>query len=1129
MENSKQLLPSLNSVNAKNISLFVSAELSGKQNIIAPEKADNVFDFSAKFDQERNSSSKFCFYGMVESKWSDCTNLKIEFEIKDSSTNPIPSNEKFPFWVYDKESNVSAYTWSLFTNKLAGEESNLSKNLYGKKKAQYFFPFELDLNTITNTNKSLYVLINDIQKGLFLEKEIPFLFYDEDNLPLEYGLETAFFLDNGEILEINNNYPFFYDRHWIRDEFEPTGPPFVYFEEPIITIKEGDNDPRVSIDKILNVPISLSKKPRGIEKVKIEVLYGFDKDGNKYTTVTRPQDLQMSTGYVEWESTSANTTQNLKINLLDDFYVEQNERLTLKITPILGVLPHPENAQVCSIYISDNDVPSKVAFSTQSTQIIEPRGNTTYLKIPINLVLDQTVLVPDQKLTLFIDPTLSDCDSTYGFLGYRPGENLRMDKEIEIDQQNVEFTELLYFMSTKTYDIQRKIVIKMSGLTSNLVQQSFVLGQSPDYTIFVEKNLDDNFVEIRIPHNPTAGVGVLRALENPTYISTISNTSVSINAYIARLKSFQSSIFQIFPNRQITGTTTVQIDPTQVPYYYKNSLVYEDSFTLKIKNISNNQIIFDNQIILPNDTYDIHIISGFTTNQSVYYTGSEFVLKLPANTNFRGEDILPNNPLNEFRVWGFTKCLYSLAIRNNSANWFSNNIQTNDPWKDKNYTTSVINSSFLDSSTLQYQLNNEFSAVAGNNTNKKIYYLASRIQNCLSQIKFKDSSQGYQPEEYDFGNLEIESYENNNLYLTDKFLYYPSAVILPRYSSTQKTWTRSEIFLTQDTVVLENQYRVVTGTSAGNQYGSTYSIFNYPISNFTLQKPIFPYQKVIRYDFGPLFVQAGRTIVNQQIDSFMMATTTFYRAGITIGNTGIDAANWFLYKWDVANPQTKRQAVIEIVNRGSVAAPILGTMVNPNEKVWISELPLQLPSETSGIYNIVVPFQLLNNVEFFTNYKFVKEEMYQTNSGSFNINKVNAFKKAKYDISFLNFQLYNLDGTPSNTTFNYTFPINLDIKIQNSVIFGGQVNFLSTKYFLWTSFSPGVAVNGSSQTGKIICDNQILRLIPTNLPCYTRGMIAIANTTLILGVYSLDTDSPVFLSTQKTCERNGIKFYYFDN
>ena len=82
----KQLLSSKDYVNAKNIALYINSELSGEKNILKPDKADNLFDMSIKFEEERNASAKFCLYGKVESKWGDCNNLKVDFKIVDSST-----------------------------------------------------------------------------------------------------------------------------------------------------------------------------------------------------------------------------------------------------------------------------------------------------------------------------------------------------------------------------------------------------------------------------------------------------------------------------------------------------------------------------------------------------------------------------------------------------------------------------------------------------------------------------------------------------------------------------------------------------------------------------------------------------------------------------------------------------------------------------------------------------------------------------------------------------------------------------------------------------------------------------------------------------------------------------------
>ena len=154
--NQKQLLPNKRYVNAKNINLYIDSELRGEKNIIIPEKTENVFDFLVKSEQERNESSKFCFYGLVESKWGNCEDIRIDFYLKDSSTNLIKNPDSY-FWFYDKSSGNSGYTWYTKSIPLDSVDGQLSKNIYGKKKGHYFFPFEIDMHSLTKTNKSMYV------------------------------------------------------------------------------------------------------------------------------------------------------------------------------------------------------------------------------------------------------------------------------------------------------------------------------------------------------------------------------------------------------------------------------------------------------------------------------------------------------------------------------------------------------------------------------------------------------------------------------------------------------------------------------------------------------------------------------------------------------------------------------------------------------------------------------------------------------------------------------------------------------------------------------------------------------------------------------------------------------------
>ena len=45
------------------------------------------------------------------------------------------------------------------------------------------------------------------------------MFYDLDGNPVKFGSQTADVDEDGNITEIDNDFPFLYDRHWINQYF----------------------------------------------------------------------------------------------------------------------------------------------------------------------------------------------------------------------------------------------------------------------------------------------------------------------------------------------------------------------------------------------------------------------------------------------------------------------------------------------------------------------------------------------------------------------------------------------------------------------------------------------------------------------------------------------------------------------------------------------------------------------------------------------------------------------------------------------------------------------------------------------------------------------------------------------
>lgn len=1081
----KHLLPTEDYVNAKNISLFVNSELSSEVNLLRPDKADNIFDFTQKFDEERNSSTKFCLYGIIESKWADTNNVRIKFSIGDSSTNVGTQIKKFPFFVYDKTSNISGLTWTTISRPLDNFSGSLTKNLYGKIKGSYFFPFEIDFNFLTKTNKSIYAEVLEVEYNIGIIEEFPFLFFDEDGVLIEYGTESAQILDDGNVIELNNNYPFFYDRHWIRREIEPTGPARVFFTEKQITIEEGGLSDRTRQDKIFNLEISLDKKPKGYEQVKLQILYGLDENDNEYTTVKLPQDLILNLNTIEWNGPDADIVQNVVIQIQDDFLVEPLERISLKIVPIVGVMADLEKPQIISLYIKDNDVPSKVAFKGQSYEFTEPRQDIFPLEINLSLILNQTILAPDQSVEVYIDEQETDCKSIFGFKA-NPGYNFSTNLKIRFNETDLEFPFKLYFLPERINDIQRKIVLRLRNFTPNVILGTFGTNQDTKFTLYVNKNLDKKYVEISIPYDTSAGKAVMRsAMNKPFNLNPLNLSYSSLRDTPTRLETYNGSFEgNVVPNTQLTGNTS--------PLLLK-SLVYEPSFKIIIRNSGSN-MIFDNHLYENNQELHVMVTSGFTTGVSTdqfVFDGKRFILRLPANDEFDDSplpNIFVNSAINNLflgQTWGFTRAYYQIYIENLTYNYVAG---TNTDSPLFNYTNKLNRQFFTAEKTgntlslASYTIGNYFDVPCGTDTNKVTYNAITQLARCYSQILFNGT--------------DLLSYSGTSINYTELSLFYPGILILPPYTTTTfgvppLKPTLNRLLLTRDNIALENS--LISGAT---------NSLNLPVSNILLSPPFSQFRKKIRFNFGNLLVQAGylfapvtTTFVGGQTTS--VANDGFVLATVDYSNSvSSDLKKRFLYKWSQANSNTKNQAVIEIYNDGLVPVEILGKTINPDEKLWISETPLII--NNTGIQNIVRPLaNLTMDLETNSNYLYTKKIISGTST---KYKLFNAFEKAKYKISFLNFVIYNPDGTPTgkvvNKSMNIEIPINAIFPTSNTQppIFPVQNRYLLTKYsnqIYAPANNSGLFVCNGSQVTNL---RKISSAVSNNGSVWIQGFIASPST-----------------------------------
>lgn len=1080
MPTEKNLLPSQRFIGANAIDTFVNIELTSEKSIIKPFKADNVFNKQEKFNEERNASMKFCLYGMVQSKWCDCDSLKIDFYIADSSTNAnliLSSNTPYPFWVYDKSTNQSAFTWSVQTKRLDDDNGKLSVNLYRKKKGSYFIPFELDLNTLARnpdgilTNKSIYVSITEPSKNAFINDEIPFLFFDDEGGIIEFGQETADILEDGNVIEINNNYPFFYDRHWIRRELIPDGPTYVSFlSQESITITEGGANDRSRSDKLIPVEIVLSEPSKsGLETVKIEVLYGLDDDKKPYTTIQVPSDLLLTQNILRWNFPGENPLKYVYLRLVDDFVVEPQEKVTLKITPVYGCVIDPSKSSILTYYINDNDVPSFVQFTNQFINFREPRAiglpvaasSNFYLQqvnIKIDFILDKTVLVPDQYFNVYIDRNETDCDGKYGFLKNGQGSMITDTKRIYVNENDTSYSALLSFEGKNIYDKRRQIVLKLSGFTSNLAPFNISNGENK-MTIFVDKNIDDNYALINIPYNNTVGKTVVRNVYNAPQ-STYDEISTSLSSgqktgtdFTTEMAYYVTSAYgKIDPNSSVfvSGFTT------QTVASQKNvkSLVEEQEFDLVILNLGKTQIDFDNNIyerMSPDSITPIvvNVKSGITFSTStnvMNYDGENIILRLPANSGFLTSPARPVFPeisgltfYQQFQeaynngtltwsasTFGYTNCDYLIFISNKSYNYVGNNPSSLSETDFNNFKkTNLLRknvSQRIRSSSGSFSYEPIMRLRAGNDLLKRNYYLNTSLTNVETRPENPDDAK-----------------TGTTLSLVTTEYFYNGAVIIPKIGFSNST--NSKIFVSDRKVVDINQ---ITSISSSTKYS-----FILPTSPIIISGEISATTLFCPFNFGNLWVQNGYgTITNSS--GFFNQTTTSYDGFLAHTSPPGAYASMGLKSWSSTNPNTKSQAVIEIINTGEIDSFFPdGIVLKPGERLVISESPIAPTNGSPYFKNLVRPLYPLV-LPMSTNSKYNSQR--------------EKFLGCSYRISFLNFRIYQPTGTFTNKTVNHSINFDGLVAPNGTVKPRHLLSIYNNNVFLPYRFFQGLCCNGLTPT-----------------------------------------------------------------
>lgn len=183
------LLPKLKNVASTDADILLNIDIKSTFSEFKREKYDNDFDLALQFQKERDSSKNFIIYGEISSTSVHCDNIVIQLF---------------------KDSGYTTSIGSVITSPIAYQ----SPNVFGKRNGKYFVKLDqYDADDI-------YFLIpsdgSNYKDQVWSNK---LMFYDTEENFVSYGTETIDVNSNGRTLEINNNFPFFFNKHWIRNNY----------------------------------------------------------------------------------------------------------------------------------------------------------------------------------------------------------------------------------------------------------------------------------------------------------------------------------------------------------------------------------------------------------------------------------------------------------------------------------------------------------------------------------------------------------------------------------------------------------------------------------------------------------------------------------------------------------------------------------------------------------------------------------------------------------------------------------------------------------------------------------------------------------------------------------------------
>lgn len=341
MKDKKKILLGEKDIIAKsNEDVFINLELNSTFSELKNDKFTNEFDVANQFKKERNTSRDFRIYGTIDSTITDCDNIHIySFAHSYSGTGSNSGVTHFSGFVKTITSTGLVYD---------------GLNVYGKKRGKFL----LELTGYTGDFVYMTIPSNNLTyKNQYYSQQL--IFHDSDGKFMDYGTQTIEVDSNGNAIEINNDFYFMYNKHWIKKELEiiEEKPAIISFSAtPLTDTVLESNTPNSLFSIVLDKP-----SPFGLEEVDLIMQSG---------TLTNPTEIVIKSGSTNIAIPYSNISfsigeqyKNFSFNSPEDFFQETVENINLELVNFRNVTTG--STLTHEIFVIDNTPKNSVKLNLQ--------------------------------------------------------------------------------------------------------------------------------------------------------------------------------------------------------------------------------------------------------------------------------------------------------------------------------------------------------------------------------------------------------------------------------------------------------------------------------------------------------------------------------------------------------------------------------------------------------------------------------------------------------------------------------------------------------------------------------------------------------------------------------------------